>query len=160
MKRFIFFLLITVICSRSMATTWWGFTTVGNTEVGLAFFDIDTVKKSNNEVTILTKYTRSRSANIDGSWYSHIREKYYCGLNKYQMIDYHSYDLSGKILISYNVVSNSTEIPENSYLSAIYQTVCLPTFPTDQSGDLYVLIHGDPLSFTKYLSDKSHQQKP
>lgn len=129
MFKIVLVLIITVFSVSANAANWGIFSTY--TKDTIYFFDIDTVNKSNDTVTLWTKSVNDENAPNKTGFYSLAsREVYSCSKRTYLTLTSTSYSKDHTFIETYNAPSNNSEtaIIPDSVADGLLKEVCAKDF--------------------------------
>lgn len=149
-----------LLVNTAAASTWNTFTQAFNKDIGLWFFDADTIQKQKDTITIWIKYVNTVKADNDGSWATASRYIFTCSKRKTQVLTSSIYDKDGNFIRSYPTPGSQVDITPDSILEGIYTAVCKPDFPKNKSGELYFQVKdNDIFAHTKQFMEYLESQK-
>ena len=146
MKRLVVTISLFMLCaSQSFAATWYTFTR-NYTDAALYFFDLDTIIKQGDTITIWVKYVNDQSSpDSDGSYSTAQKTLYTCSKRTMQVFTSVIYDKTGKFIRTFPEPSTVIDLVPGSVGEGILKTICAPDFPKNKSGDLYFAVDGNDI---------------
>ena len=151
-----------VVAGSAGASTWNAFNWALNEDFALYFFDADTVVKQGEDVTLLVKFVRTKTASSDGSWQFAIKYVISCPKRTDQILKFSAYARNGNFIRSRSAPPLVMNIRPDSIMGAMHEAICTPGFPWDPSDDLYFPISdNDPMAHTRrFIEHREGQKKP
>lgn len=129
--------------ANSNAATWYTFNNV-LTDTKVYFFDMDTIQRQGDTVTIWIKYVTDPAVpDTDGSFATASKWSYLCGKRTAQILTSVTYDKAGKFIKTFPNPSLIMDIIPDSVGEAVLKTVCASDFPKNKSQDFYFLADGN-----------------
>lgn len=147
------FVALILASSMSTASTWNTYSRAYNDE-SIFFFDADTVSRSGENVTIWTKYVKTKSPDSDGSWATAQRMIINCSKRTTQTLTSSVYERDGKFMKTFPQAGRVIEVVPDSISEEILKTSCASDFPKNQSKKNYFPVkNNDVFEFTKNFVD-------
>lgn len=145
--------------------TWNGFSHAFNDKTNY-YFDVDTVIKKGDTVTIWTKYVNNlKTPDDDGSYSTAQKIEFSCSNNTAKVYNSSIYDKEGKFIRAYAKPGQITEIKPNTIYNAMLTAVCTHDFPRSESKEQYFPVEGndiyrDAAAYYKSLEEKQTDLAP
>jgi hypothetical protein len=154
MLKVISFTILTLFPMTLYAANWFALNNVVTTKT-VFFFDLDTVVKNGDQVTIWTKYVNdTNSPDSDGSYSTAQKVTYFCRNRTAQALSTSIYDQYGQFMRSNDIPSPITDIVPGSIGESIWKIVCKSSFPKNEAGgDYYRVKDNDIFAYTKVYFD-------
>ncbi len=144
MHRYLASVFLALCCmSQVQAQTWYSFAR-SFSDTALYFFDVDSVGRQGDTVTVWIKYVGDPiSPDVDGSYATAQRFSFECGKHTLHALSTITYDKGGKPIRTHPDTGRAQNVAAGSIGDSLFKAACTADFPKNPSHELYFPVLGN-----------------